>query len=214
MNGISKRPVALVALTAAVTLAASGLVWWVADGSKPVPTKGTFRMFLGTVSMNQQANANPAYRCIAPDEGEVTGLPSGQDWCGQVYPSEGLYPAGLTPGVRVRVISFDTGVSSVEGPAAGSTATKLLSALVLPAGAPEPPSGAEVMVRTQADALAFAPHLVGLAEADAITTGTSIGFIVRTISADGVRATVPADFRGTRINLTVVDGIVTKTKVG
>lgn len=179
-------------------------------------TVGTFRMFLGKVSIHQQADAQIAYRCITPDPGEDSGLPAGQDWCGQVYPSEGLHPAGLTIGTRVRVISFDTGVASVTTPLPSGTTTKLFSALVLPAGAPEPPLGAEPMLRTHADAVAFAPHLVGLAEVDAIAAaGTGASFVTRTVArTPGEPIFITLERVDNRINLTVVDGLVTATTIG
>jgi hypothetical protein len=107
MNSTRTRLAALGA--AAVVTAAAGIGWWAGGGWSADSTVGTFRMFLGKVSVHQEAGAQIAYRCIAPDAGEDSGLPVGQDWCGQVYPSEGLHPAGLIIGTRVRVISFDTG---------------------------------------------------------------------------------------------------------
>ncbi len=213
MNSISTRRAALGA--AAIVTAAVGLGWWAGGGLSADTTVGTFRMFLGKVSIDQEAGAQIAYRCITPDPGEDSGLPVGQDWCGQVYPSEGLHPASLTVGTRVRVISFDTGVSLVTTPLVGGTTTKLLSALVLPADAPEPPGGSESTVRTHADAVAFAPHLVGLAEADAIAAGTGASYVTRTVSrTPGEPFFYTLERVGNRINLTVVDGIVTATTIG
>ena len=212
---MSSTRVKLPALGAAAVMAAAGFGWWAGGGLSDDTTVGTFRMFLGKVSIDQEAGAQIAYRCITPDAGEDSGLPFGQDWCGQVYPSEGLHPAGLTTGTRVRVISFDTGVALVTTPVTGGTTTKLFSALVLPADAPEPPGGSEPVIRTHADAVAFAPHLVGLAEADAIAAGTGAGFVTRTISrTPGEPIIIRLERMDNRINLTVVDGIVTATKIG
>ena len=212
---MSNTRVKLAALGAAAVVAAAGLGWWAGGGLSGDPTVGTFRMFLGKVSIDQVDGAQIAYRCITPDSGEDSGLPVGQDWCGQVYPSEGLQPAGLTTGTRVRVISFDTGVSLVTTPVTGGTTTKLFSALVLPADAPEPPGGSEPVIRTHVDAVAFAPHLVGLAEADAVSASTGAGFVTRTVArTPGEPFFITLERVGNRINLTVVDGIVTATKIG
>lgn len=199
----------------AVVIAAASLGWWAGGGFGDDSSVGTFRMFLGKVSIDQQAGAQIAYRCITPDPGEDSGLPVGRDWCGQVYPSEGLHPAGLATGTHVRVISFDTGVSMVTAPVTGGTTTKLLSALVLPADAPEPPGGSEPVVRTHEDAVAFAPHLVGLAEADAIAAGTGASYVTRTISrTPGEPINIRLERMDNRINLTVVDGFVTAATIG
>ncbi len=59
-----------------------------------------------------------------------------------------------------------------------------------------------------------APELIGLDEASAAAEAKSLGFEVRVISIDGESLPVTADYSETRVNLTLVSGIVTETSIG
>lgn len=209
-----KKPAALIALTAAASLVIAAGIWWVAAGSKPVSQVHT-DLFVGKVALaNQQAEeaaVAPGYVCITPNPGEVSDAAAGEDWCGPVYPSEGLTLAGLTPGLEVRALAFNT-----TEPLADGTLVALRGAIVVPISAPIPGSGqlSNAQVPAQAATEAFAPHLVGLSEADATTAANSLGFAVRVASVDGKANMLTTDFRSNRIELTIANGLVVKTEVG
>lgn len=61
---------------------------------------------------------------------------------------------------------------------------------------------------------AAAAELVGLTESGAIETAKANGWESRVVSRDGVDLAVTMDYRMDRVNLTVVDDVVTASKVG
>lgn len=210
MNSISRKPWVLIVMTMVMTLAVAGGAWWVLTGSKPTNEHTYF--FVGTISPTQQDDIlTTGIACITPEKGALTGAAAGKDWCGPVYPSAGLNLAQLTPNLRVGVLAFNSTVT----PAADGYPLDVRGALVLPVSAAIPGvTAVHGAAASQADTEAFAPHLVGLTEADATTAATSLGFTVRVASVDGKGNMLTTDFRGNRIELTIVNGLVTKTEVG
>lgn len=212
MTSIIKRPAALSAVSVAATLVVAGSAWWAVQGSKPVSQQHT-NVFVGKVvganTGAEEATFAEGWACIRPNVGEVSG--AGENWCGPVYPSGGLYMAGLTAGLEVRVLAFDATGRIPDG-----SSVALRGALVVPASAPIPGSGqpSTTTVPNQAATEAFAPHLVGLTEADATTAANSLGFLARTVSVDGRKSGIHADLRANRINLVIVNGVVTRADVG
>ena len=63
-------------------------------------------------------------------------------------------------------------------------------------------------------AAAFGPTLVGLSVAKARNSAKAEGFDFRVISVDGVGRPVTLDYRPDRLNVTVVDDVVTQASAG
>lgn len=59
-----------------------------------------------------------------------------------------------------------------------------------------------------------AAALVGLSESEAVDTAKANGWESRVVSRDGEALAVTTDYRMDRVNLTIVDGVVTKSAVG
>jgi hypothetical protein len=60
----------------------------------------------------------------------------------------------------------------------------------------------------------MAATLVGLSESEAVDTAKANGWESRVVSRDGEALAVTMDYRMDRVNLTIVDGVVTKSAVG
>jgi hypothetical protein len=167
-------------------------------------------LFTGTVAPNQSPIGIWQFgeACITPDDYKAAHMQDGVDWCGTVYPSAGISLTGLTAGLPVQVL-----VTNAVALPSGELAS-VRSGVVLPASAQAPGTVRAVTMRSQAETREFATRLIGLAEPDAITAATSVGFEARTTSVDGVAAIVTTEFNGLRINLSVIKGVVTKAVVG
>lgn len=79
-------------------------------------------------------------------------------------------------------------------------------------GCPEIPDSSVSLENPIPDA--SAAQLVGLTEAVAATCAESEGWSVRVVAKDGEDYMVTADYRADRVNLTIMDGIVTAINVG
>jgi len=63
-------------------------------------------------------------------------------------------------------------------------------------------------------AVADAETLVGLSESEALDTAKANGWDARVVSRDGEDFAITMDYRADRVNLTVVDDVVTASTVG
>ncbi|MEN9803678.1 MAG: hypothetical protein RIS41_525, partial [Actinomycetota bacterium] len=67
-------------------------------------------------------------------------------------------------------------------------------------------------------AIGIAPEeaetLVGLTEAEAVEAGEAQGWVVRVVARDGEEFPITMDYSTERVNLTVVDDVVTEVYVG